>query len=241
MKQKNDENYKTNEMDVVYFCRDGENEELVYSIRSICANLKFRKLWIVGGCPDCIKPDELLKPAWIGSDKWQRVHNNFYAVGTNDAITENFVLFNDDFFVMKPTTEIKPVYRCSLYEHIVKIENKYNERPNKYTKLLRKCARNLESKGKTCLSYELHVPMVINRKKLLEILREYPDGRATRTLYGNHFGIGGEQMNDVKIHDSCQIIDENTQFISTDDNSWRRPDIQNYMKNKFNKKSKYEK
>ena len=44
--------------DIVYFAAGKKNEELRYSIRSVCKNFKtFRKLWIIGSKPDDIIPD----------------------------------------------------------------------------------------------------------------------------------------------------------------------------------------
>ena len=39
-------------MHFVYICKDGENEELRYSIRSVLKNTKDAVIWVVGGKPN---------------------------------------------------------------------------------------------------------------------------------------------------------------------------------------------
>ena len=52
---------------------------------------------------------------------------------------------------------------------------------------------------KDVLDYELHVPMVMEKEKLLAII-ERPD--LWRSRYGNTFGVGGIEMDDVKVYSS---------------------------------------
>jgi hypothetical protein len=39
-------------MDFVYICKDGINEELRYSIRSVVESFPDSNIWVVGGKPD---------------------------------------------------------------------------------------------------------------------------------------------------------------------------------------------
>jgi len=39
-------------MDFVYICKDGVNEELKYSIRSVVESFPETNIWVVGGKPD---------------------------------------------------------------------------------------------------------------------------------------------------------------------------------------------
>ena len=158
----------------------------------------------------------------------------------NDNITEDFVLFNDDFFVMKPIKSIPVQFRCPLYEHIVKLEMKYGNKPTEYSKLLRTAVKKLEECNLGINSYELHIPMVINRKKLLEILQEFPDMHCTRTLYGNYHKIGGVRADDVKVYDVGQPLDCNSVFFSTTDASFSVGRIGEYIREQFPDKSKFE-
>lgn len=233
---------KTADLDVVYFVKESpKNEELRYSLRSVEKNLPHRNVWIYGGCPDGIIPDCWAKCQQGGRNKWDRVRGMYKAMCLNDEISENFILFNDDFFVMQPVTSLTPYYRCSLYEHIVRTEMKYGDTPTTYTKLLRSCVRKLEDVGKGCLSYELHTPMMMNRVKLLRLLELFPDAHCMRSFYGNYYDIGGQQRGDVKIFNLEQDYDKDEVFLSTDDSIIPTHPVWDFICSSFKGKSRFEK
>ena len=131
----------TKDLDIVYFVKDGtRNEELRYSLRSVSMNMPHKRVWIFGGCTLNIVPDVRVKVAQTGKTKWDRVRNMYKMVCENKEITDNFIMFNDDFFVMHPTDHIEYMYRCSLEEHIKILEP---HRPTEYSRLLRKCLAEL--------------------------------------------------------------------------------------------------
>ena len=234
-------NYETKNLDVVYFVREGQNEELRYSLRSVEKNLPHHKVWIIGGKPADIKPDEFVRVIQNGMrSKWDNVRANLRRVGMNEDITEDFILMNDDFFINKPIIEIPPYFRSTLYEHIVRIEMKYNDTPTEYTRSLRKTCRALEAIGAPTLSYELHVPIILNRHKLLETIGAFPDERATRTLYGNYHRIGGTQMADVKVVPNTVAFDPDATFLSTDDSTFGDTPVGKHIKSQFPQKSRFE-
>lgn len=97
--------------DIVYFVKsDVFNEELRYSLRSVEANWPYFRVWFCGGCPDGIKPDIMMRLNQQGLNKWEKVRNSIITVCENNEITEDFWLFNDDFFVMKkPKVDFEPL------------------------------------------------------------------------------------------------------------------------------------
>lgn len=210
---------RTDDLDIVYFVKEStRNEELRYSVRSVCMNMPFKRIWFFGGCPPIMTPDVRIRVDQEGKTKWDRVRNMFKMACENKELTDNFILFNDDFFVMRPTNEIKPIYRSSLSEHIETIESAYWNKLTPYTKKLRETEEALKEMGCSTLSYELHTPFIFNKEKLLDIINKYPDMRCSRTVYGNLYNIGGEQHEDVKIFSDSPDFDYKTsQFLSTDD------------------------
>lgn len=233
---------ETKNLDAVYFVRDGENEELRYSLRSVEQNLPCRKVWIIGGKPEDINPDEFVRipqPPSNGT-KWDRVRSNFRLVAANPGITEDFILMNDDFFINQPTTRVEPHTAGTLAQHIARIEGNYRNRPTTYTIELRRAERMLEEAGLTTNSYELHIPMIINRKKLAETLAAFPPRHATRSLYGNLHKIGGTRQKDCKVIRPDQPFDRSAQFLSSDDSTWGDTELANFIKQKFSKKSRWE-
>lgn len=231
----------TANLDIIYFVKDNpRNEELRYSLRSVVKNMPHKRLWIFGGCPSNIVPDIRVRVDQSGKTKWDRVRNMYKMVCENKEITDNFIMFNDDFFIMQPTNRIEPLYRCSLEKHINILEPR--NKPTPYSRLLRNAKQTLERLDKPTLSYELHTPFIFNKKKLLELLETFPDAHCCRTIYGNLYDIGGRQSSDVKIFSSETELDyKKLQFLSTDDSVVNvNNDIWRWLKKQFLKKSRFE-
>lgn len=233
---------RTKNLDAVYFVRDGENDELRYSLRSVEKNLPIRKVWIIGGKPEDIHPDEFIRVPQPPDDgtKWDRVRANFWRVASNQEITEDFILMNDDFFINQPTSEIEPATAGTLQDHIERIERNYRNRPTAYTIELRRAQRVLEEAGLPTNSYELHIPMIINRKKLAETLAAFPPRHATRSLYGNLHRIGGARQIDCKVIKPDQEFSREAQYLSSDDSTWGDTELAGFIRERFPDKSRWE-
>ena len=151
-------------------------------------------------------------------------------------------MFNDDFFIMRPTDRIETLYRDSLENHIKILEAAYSNKPSEYSKLLRRSMKQLNELGYSTLSYELHTPFIFNKEKMLKIITEHPDWRATRTMYGNVYNIGGKKSSDVKIFSSkTELGYKNLRFLSTDDSVISvNNDIWRYIRSQFKGKSEFE-
>ena len=235
--------YHTGKYDVVYFVKDSKNnEELRYSLRSVERNFPHRNVWFYGGKPDGIEPDRYVKVEQTAPSKFENVRAMLVEVCQNDAISENFWLFNDDFFIMQPFDEnSRPTYNRELREYIGILEAKYGQ-VTEWTKLLRHLAETLEAAGKSTLNYAVHKPMLINRKKALEVLLKFPHEPMFRALYGNYWGIGGTNEHDRKV----KVVDfpvENFahwKTISTEDDSFNNGPVGEYIRGKFPKTSRFE-
>ena len=234
---------ETKDLDIVYFVKESPtNEELRFSLRSVDKNMPHKRVWIFGGCPRGIAPDIRVKVKQNGKTKWDRVRNMFQVACENKELTDDFILFNDDFFIMKPTDHIDTLYRESLAKHIQILETGYNNKPSEYSRLLRRSMAQLDELGCPTLSYELHTPFIFNKKKMLKLIIEHPDWRATRTMYGNVYDIGGKKSSDVKVFSSKTELDyKNLRFLSTDDSVVNiNNDIWRYIKSQFKQKCEYE-
>ena len=90
-------------IDVVYILKaDIDPYELRYSLRSVEKNFPFRKVWFVCGQPKGFEPDGRIVHKQTGDTKWEKARSSLLKVCASEEITEDFYLFNDDFFVMKP-------------------------------------------------------------------------------------------------------------------------------------------
>ena len=98
----------------------------------------------------------------------------------------------------------------------------------------------LKADGKDRLDYAMHVPMLINRKKGLEVLQRFPNVPMFRSLYGNYWRIGGTLMDDVKIQNNNDIPGKDWRFVSTSDGSFEHGRVGDYIRKQFKDASKYE-
>lgn len=226
--------------DIVYIVRAGTNRELVYSLRTVERNFPHRKVWLYGGMPKGIKPDEAIIIQQQGETKWEKVRNTLLECCKNDNITEDFWLFNDDFFIMEPVTEPTNYYDGTLEQRIEAIEQASRGIGNQYSQKLRHLLDTLKKAGiEEPLNYAHHTPILINRKKMLETLEKYPNEPMFRALYGNINHIGGENMPDVKFHQNRQPYPIG-QYASTSDESWNQDEIGRIIRQKFPDPSKWE-
>jgi hypothetical protein len=227
-------------MDYVYICREGENEELRYSIRSVVKNTNYSNIWVVG-----------YRPSWyVGNfvevlnvkNKFINISNCTKAIADIGAITDDFVLMNDDFFFLKYRNSMPVFHGGSLKDKI----DKYSVLgARKYAELLRKTYKDLLRQGiKDPLDYDLHVPMPMNKQLLANSIDKayFP-----RSGYGNLNNIGGELIADVKTYSSKSILrsrsfdfkKEDAEFISTEDKSFQEV-YELVLKDMFPEPSQYE-
>ena len=230
-------------MDFVYICKDGNNEELRYSIRSVVESFPDSKIWVVGG-----------KPTWYTGNyieviqnlsKYRNAIENLKALCNSEEISDKFVLMNDDFYIVKNIDSIKDYHGGPLLEKI-NLYQKLNSNSN-YTRKLAATYKKIKSLGiENPLDYELHVPMVMEKEKLKQTLQNNYQF-LWRSIYGNVFNVGGEQMEDVKVYvkgplvlKSYNIKKDDHIYLSSADTSF---DIlfNNILKKQFTQKTKYEK
>lgn len=231
-----------NECDVVYIVKNGESKssELIYSLRSVDKNFPRRLLWIFGGKPSRIEPDRFVPIEQTGDTKWNKVTNTLREVCLTPEVSNNFWLFNDDFFVMEPVTKPENYHAHTLEWRINDIETKSHGR-TLYTVQLRNIVEILKLSGLKTLNFDVHVPILFNKAKLLEVIDNYPTASMMRSIYGNYWEIDSAQMDaDVKIIGRTQTNFEGP-YCSTLDASFNNGRIGVLIRNKFSEKSKWEK
>ena len=230
-------------MDFVYICKDGPNEELRYSIRSIYQSFPESEIWVVGGKPDWyignyIKVEQNLS-------KYKNAAKNLMAICNSNEISNPFVLMNDDFYIIKKIDKILDFHGGSLLE-----KSRFYERlsgGNNYVRKLFATHKKIKSIGiEDPLDYELHVPMIMEKEKLKEVLKD-GDQFLWRSVYGNKFNVGGIQMEDVKVYSKGPLVlksynlnKDNHTYLSSADSSFNLI-LQSILKPQFSEKTKYEK
>lgn len=227
--------------DVVYILKnDVKPDELRYSLRSVEKNLSHRNVWFVGGEPNGLFPDRAIYMIQRGVLKWEKARSSLIRACACPEISERFWLFNDDFFVLQPVTSDVPFFGGMLHDHILHIEHRYGDKRTGYTKALRYCEQTLTDAEMSTFDYALHLPMVVDKKKMLECLKTFPDCPMFRSLYGNYAEIGGVQHDDVKIIDVNESIPDDADFVSTSNASFASGVVGEKIKMMFPERCKYE-
>jgi hypothetical protein len=242
-------------MDIVYLVKNNEendSRDLRYSLRSL-QNLPEASVFLVGE-----------KPAWAQNvthipvdqtkTKNENVAMNRTAAIRSEDISEDFVLMNDDFFIMKPITEIPRLNFGLMKDVLCSYRIRYPEGSD-YIQRMGDLYELLKSQGfEEPLSYELHVPMQVKKSVIIRLQHERAGKpmHQFRTYYGNHTHMGGESVEDVKIfldhtHNPRQYVADpegylNSQtFLSTTGGVFDRGLAGEFVRSAFPGKSRFEK
>lgn len=233
-------------MDIVYLVKDADVcDELTLSLRSL-KNLPHDKVFLVGGCPHNIDKTKVIHIQTIQSyTKYKNTTLGLEAVCKDDRLSDDFILMNDDFFIMRPIND--PVSELNLHRGLVsdvmfEYQSVYPEN-EEYIQGMYETFKILKDMGiEEPLSYELHIPMVMNKRKVLHML-DLPGVRMVeclhkRSLYGNMFLKDSTYTKDVKMHLRMKEMPDNTNFLSTSDGYFKRMSF--ILGAMFNEKSEYE-
>lgn len=225
--------------DVVYICKpDAENEELRYSLRSL-KNLPHSRVFIVGGCPPWVRNVEII-PTALGRDKQVTAQRNLWVACTSPEISDPFIVFNDDFYVMQPIEELPSLNMGPMPAVIASHApgGSYRRAMERTYDLM------LELGTIDPVSFEMHIPMLIEKTGMLLALSLGKDihGVHNRTLYGNLMGIESEESSDVKVYSRTKGRDfERETFLSTGDRSFLYHPAGRYIRERFPDPGLYEK
>lgn len=182
-------------MDFVYIVKEDEkNEDLKYSLRSIAKFYPENKVWIVGYKPSWVKNVEYL-PVKQSKDKWKNSMLNITAACECPNISEDFILMNDDFFMIEPKVPIEMIANSHL-GLLSKTITKYKTMKSPWFNAFPQIRDLLKKLGvsEPYYDYEAHLPLQINKKKFLEVLAK-PEVQIfmqtakvlhKRTLYKNY-------------------------------------------------------
>ena len=178
---------KKSKCDVVYVYKQQKNEEeLRYSIRSVCKNFPHRNIYIV-----CDK-----RPRWANEnlkcilvenkkDKYYDVNNKLIKACNIEDISDNFWLFNDDFFILKEMYDNQKNYFEGLLEDKLELlEQRKNVDSNYFERLAFLENYCFTTYNKPPLNFELHRPFRYNKQLLKEVLSTDIKCAGRNSLYG---------------------------------------------------------
>lgn len=212
---------------IYYYRRSSKNDDLQikYSIRSACKNLNATKVIILGDKPEWfvetknsihIPTDTSLRPR-LWTIGWVPFQHFSSALDKLDELKiDNFLLMNDDFFIMHP------VYQ---WEDLERSGKSYMEKTFRCRPYHIKTIKTFKIVDTRCY-FNLHAPMRM-RVPYVRILCKFwslmnDKDLDFRTFYGNLFIHDYPQrkvIDDYKIFDD--ILDPNVTFISTSTNGFQ--------------------
>jgi hypothetical protein len=223
-------------MDVIYpYKRSPGDFELRYSFRSL-VNVPHSRVIVAGDIPLSMSGDLVkVKNPRIGTDRYMSSTANIFAAMARADVSDEFIVMNDDIFVLKPWT-FRHENRGLLTE--------YDEAKGDYRARIQSTLGLLRSHGITDpLFFGLHTPTVYNRAKLVELMQEFPMPKhkyLMRTLYHNVFPQPSIRRDDVKIKSWSEGDDYTGDILSISDNVAAMPSFQSWINERFPVASRYE-
>jgi len=224
-----------------------QDNELRYCLRSLEKNfLNLGEVYIIGS-----------KPTWVRNVTHIRASDNYLdnkggniiskllLACFNPAISDDFLFVSDDQYLLVPmrAQDIQPYYVYDMTGLPLRKGNKF------WMQCLRNTRKTLKVEGLTLYNYEPHVPMVINKKKFIQVMKKYDWENIlypTLSLYFNNVLKTHEQLppNHRIFYDGLEISKHmnfinGKQFLAHSDLglSWQ---LQQKIKELFPKKSKFE-
>ncbi|MEW2066639.1 hypothetical protein [Streptomyces sp. NPDC007346] len=227
--------------DIVIPVREGDrNPELRYALRAIAANVPHRQVWIAGHIPPWVVGVGHI-PTRQTATKYENSRANWKAAVDHDGVADDFLIFNDDFFAMRKVQRVPPMHRgllADVEQHFLR-----RVRAGRYLMGMRQTAGLLADLGiERPLSYELHMPMLLNKARYLEVWEianrvRYPH---SRTLYGNYWQIGGSRVADPKVLTRGSAYPRGLSWLSTMPDSFEHGQVGAYIRSQFPAASPYE-
>lgn len=231
------------DVDIVVPVRErAVNEQLRYALRSWCANIPHRNVWLVGYRPPWVRNVKHIPTRQgPGRTKYQNTTAGMQAVCEHPDVSGSFVYMNDDFFVLKRLDQVPVLHRGPVRE----VEAYYEARGSgAYLRGMRETRELLAGLGHPDpLSYELHVPMPVGKAGMLAALDvgRHLDVVHKRTLYGALAGLGGERIEDVKIlHRGPRGFGADSVFLSTMPDSFGSGMVGQFIRRAFPRPCRYE-
>lgn len=230
--------------DLVYIYkapRSGNEIEMRYSLRSAEKNLRYGRVFVIGDLPTFAR-GLIHVPHEGPTSKFENGVARILAAAHDERISEDFILMNDDFFIMQPFDEVPYLWTSKLGTYAKRKKIRPDMPDNsRYFKMI---LAAIELLGPNAKMFQAHFPIVYNKKLLRRLERKYqlPNGVSLRTLYCNEYGIAGQyQRIDFKAttpYELTRYIDK--PYMSTGDLVAQTKRFKEMMQAKFPDPSSYE-
>ncbi len=221
-------------MHAVYLFGGAGDDELRHSLRSLANLRQVDRVAVSGLHPEWLADDVLrVTPAPHPPGKFQSAWANLVAAVNDPRVSDEFVLMNDDFFVLEPVDDLPVLARCRWSEWHPTMSRGGARRRN--------TAAALALLGvDPVLTYEGHRPLVVDKRVMRDVIPavDAQNQRAApvwvRTVYGNAaYGGRGEVVGDAKIYRHRDMPAEGQAFVSTSDQAWETGRVGQWLRARF--------
>jgi hypothetical protein len=140
----------------------GPRDEFQYALRSLSL-LPHRDVWIIGHKPEWVQ--NVAHYPYVEPRKWWALHDGFKLIADIGDLSDEVVYSEDDYFIVRPVEDIPNYYRGTLAEKVKRadVENRHGGWSNS----LRDTLANLRNNGfPDPLSFDVHIPMVVDRETI---------------------------------------------------------------------------
>lgn len=225
--------------DLIYILKaDIDTEELKYSLRSVEKNFPINRVWFVGGQPKGFRNVVRLQHEQIGNSKWEMIRSSMWKAVNDERLSEDFFLFNDDFFVMEPvdTDSFRNFVDGTLERRIDELHSESGM--NAYTRTLFKLEQELKTMHEPTMNFDVHLPMLLNKEQVRSTLYKCSSPQM-RSAIGNINRLPFVIHPDVKVYD-LESVPVNETYLSTNDDTFRKGNVGKYIRETFTTKSRFE-
>lgn len=170
------------------------NNELRFCLRSIEKNLRgYRNIWIVGFMPKWMRNLKHI-PFKEYHPKANNIHDKIKAACEHLEVSDEFIMFNDDYFL---TCETQATTYPYCYSREAMIEVMARPKADPYRRLV------VDTITETGIKeyYDIHCPMRIKKSEFLSMPynRNYECGLLVKSSYAKHAGVQGTPAHDAII------------------------------------------
>lgn len=225
--------------DLIYILKaDIDTEELKFSLRSVEKNFPIGRVWFVGGQPEGLEPDIRIPHEQVGRNKWEMIRSSMWKAVSDERLSEDFFLFNDDFFVMEPvdTDSFRNFVDGTLERRIDELHSESGM--NAYTRTLFKLEQELKTLHEPTMNFDVHLPMLLNKEQVRSTLYKCSSPQM-RSAIGNINRLPFVIHPDVKVYD-LESVPVNETYLSTNDDTFRKGNVGKYIRETFTTKSRFE-
>lgn len=195
--------------DVVWILGEGstwDNQEIKYSVKSVKKHLKgYRNLFVVGENPRIEGVTHIPAKDPYKNNKEANICHKVKTACEHPDISDDFLFMNDDHFLLHDIKieDIKPYSKEDLFVSETKGIGRYQ-----VSRIL--TYRVLKERGLTTYNFDIHTPIIYNKKKFLEVISQYNwahfgNGFLVKSLYGNTLKLGHVPYSDCKIKNDLNL------------------------------------